>query len=476
MTRSDMRRLVRKAGRALRLPPCELLTTLHAVAILVVVELVIRWVELPRLSRLLGRRGQPPAGTLPRPSSCASKSYPARPRRQLRCTWRVADAWPFSRGPCLRRALVGGHLVRDLHPTIRLGVAGVGDTLVAHAWLEIDGRPLESVSQFSLFQSTSTEVQRVTASEPGVYFQCGLRLRSEVELDLPVVAGDGCDVDIRWGPDIDDSSELPPGDVIASYEDDATTWYTATSTGSGYHLRFSNVGEFVISEDLSEMTVRRDRSGRDELLPILLAGTASAFLLALRGETVLHASAVAIEGSALAFVGQSGRGKSTLAALLCVDGAELVTDDVLAVDPGPPVSCVGGAHEVRLRSAAAVIAETRPDRPTRLTADERLAFTPVPAPLQSLPLSAIIIPSPSRTTTEIAVKVVPPADALFVLLSFPRVHGWRQPDVLRRDFTTLSQLVNLVPVLSVTVPWGPPFDPDVTRSLAALGLRTRERG
>jgi hypothetical protein len=286
-----------------------------------------------------------------------------------------------------------------------------------------------------------------------------------VELDLPFTADDGCDVDVRWGPDVNHPSALDSGEVIASYNYDDTTWYTATSTESGYVVRFPDVGEFVISLDLAEITVRRDRSGRAELLPILLAGTVSAFLLALRGETVLHASAVAIEGSALAFVGQSGRGKSTLAALLCVEGAELVTDDVLTVDPGPPVTCMGGAAEVRLRSAAAVIAQTQPERPTRHTADERLAFSPTQAPLRSLPLSVIVIPSPSRTATEVAVERVPPSDALFALLSFPRVHGWLQPDVLTRDFTRLSQIVNLIPVLSVTIPWGPPFSPEVTRSL-----------
>jgi hypothetical protein len=312
----------------------------------------------------------------------------------------------------------------------------------------------------------------VSTTEPKVYFQCGLRLRSEVALDLPLLSGEGCDVDVRWGSDIHDSSELPPGEIIASYVDDATTWYTATSTGSGYLVRFKNVGEFVISLDLSEVTVRRDRAGRDELLPILLAGTASAFLLALRGETVLHASAVAIEDSALAFVGQSGRGKSTLAALMCVDGAELVTDDVLTVDPGPPVTCVGGAPEVRLRSAAAVIADTQPERPTRLTADERLAFSPTPAPLRRLPLSAIVIPSPSRTATEVVVERIPPSDALFGLLSFPRVHGWVRPDVLNRDFMKLSQIVNLIPVLSVTIPWGPPFSPEVSRSLRSVLCET----
>ena len=252
-----------------------------------------------------------------------------------------------------------------------------------------------------------------------------------MELDLPLVPGDGYDMDVRWGPDIYDSSEVPPGEVIASYDYDDTAWYTAVSTGSGYVLRFPNVGEFLISADLSEVTVRRDRSGRTELLPILLVGQ--------RAHSCSHSAARpcftrALSRSrapCLAFVGQSGRGKSTLAALLCVDGAELVTDDVLTVDPGPPVTCVGGAAEVRLRSAAAGIAQLQPERPTRLTADERLAFTPTPAPLRALALSAIVIPSPSRTATEVEVERVPPSDALFALLSFPRVHGWLRRDVLR---------------------------------------------
>ena len=156
MPRSDVCRFARRASRALRLPPRDLLTTLHAAAVLIAVELLIRWVPLPRLSRLLGVRiNLEPA----RADAVRMRvdELPARARRQLCYTWKVADAWPFSRGPCLRRALVGGHLIRDLHPAVRLGVAGVGDTLMAHAWLEIDDRPLEAVTDYRLFQRAAIE-------------------------------------------------------------------------------------------------------------------------------------------------------------------------------------------------------------------------------------------------------------------------------------------------------------------------------
>jgi hypothetical protein len=232
-------------------------------------------------------------------------------------------------------------------------------------------------------------------------------------------------------------------------------WYTATSTERGYRMRFHDCGEFAVSADLTEVEIRPDPAGRTEILPILLAGTVSAFILALRGHTVLHASCVAIDGAALAFVGQSGRGKSTVAALMCVGGAQLVTDDVLTVAAGSPVTCVGGATELRLRAAASEIAN---------------ALGLAAAPLGPLPLAGIVVPGPSRTATRVAVRRVDPTTGLFAVLGFPRVLGWTRSDVISRDFAVLSHVVNTVPVYDVRIPWGPPFDPRVAGELAALAI------
>jgi hypothetical protein len=177
---------------------------------------------------------------------------------------------------------------------------------------------------------------------------------------------------------------------------------------------------------------------------------------------------VAVGGAALAFVGQSGRGKSTLAALMCVDGAALVTDDVLTVDASDRAMCVGAAAELRLRPAAAPIADALPAAATRTTGDDRLALAADETVGGSVPLKAIVIPCPSRTATEVEVLTIPPSIAVFTMLAFPRVYGWTRRDVLTRDFDTLSRLVNLVPVYAVTIPWGPPFDPSVVRCLSRL--------
>jgi hypothetical protein len=305
------------------------------------------------------------------------------------------------------------------------------------------------------------------SDEAKSYVQCGVLLRSELALHLPIADGDDFDVDVRWGADVHDTAEPLAGDDIVSYDLDDARWYSATATDSGYRMRFHRCGEFEISADLNQVIVRKDPAGRTELLPILMAGTVSAFLLALRGHTVLHASAVSIGGQALAFVGPSGRGKSTLAALMCLAGADLVTDDVLVVEADDAVVCLGGATELRLRAGAAPLAAGSPGA-TRTTADERLALTAGRSLTEPLPVRAIVIPAPSRTATKVEHRAIDPSAALFTLLSIPRVYGWRDPDVLRRDFTTLSALVNKVPVLEAVVPWGPPFDPAVAPALARL--------
>jgi hypothetical protein len=137
----------------------ELATTLHVVVTLAFVELVIRFVPLPVLARALGVRiNLGPSNEKVEPIRANELS--TKVRRQLRCTRRMTELWPLSRGPCLRRSLVGGHLLRDERPTIRLGTAGTGDSFVVHAWLEIGGRPLEQVAGFRAFE------QRPAGSTP----------------------------------------------------------------------------------------------------------------------------------------------------------------------------------------------------------------------------------------------------------------------------------------------------------------------
>ena len=298
------------------------------------------------------------------------------------------------------------------------------------------------------------------------YVQCGLRIRSEVELALPVSTDPLHDVDVRWGEPWSEPKPAPGGKTIASYGEGEDVWYVVAETADGYQVWFRECGDFTINAECSEVVVAPAKTGRPELLPILMAGTVSAILLNLRGATLLHASAVARGGDVLAFVGQSGRGKSTLAALMCVAGAELVADDLLAVTVNP-LRCLGGARELRLREKAFVIARQVEDAEVRSTADERLAFAPRFAAHDPSALVGVVIPSPSREADELTFDRLLPTEALMTLLSFPRVEGWTRPEILKQDFAVLSQLVNEIPVWNATIPWGPPFSPDIAYSIAS---------
>ena len=154
--RSAARRLLNGVRRVPHLTPRELLATVHAACIMTVVEALIRWMSLPRLGRLLGvRLDFSPSDPGRRQYAISSLDAPS--RRSVRAARSVSNAWPLSRGPCLRRALVMSRLLRSHDPAIRLGITRGTGEVRAHAWVEIDGRPLEDVTAFDTFQRPNLE-------------------------------------------------------------------------------------------------------------------------------------------------------------------------------------------------------------------------------------------------------------------------------------------------------------------------------
>jgi hypothetical protein len=241
--------------------------------------------------------------------------------------------------------------------------------------------------------------------------------------------------------------------------------------------RLPNIADFFITADLRQIVCHPATAGKTELIPIVVPGTVTAFLLAMSGRCVLHASAVDLGGRALAFVGTSGQGKSTMAALFCAAGALLVTDDVLPLefDPpaGPPlrVLCHRAGTEIRLREKTASLADHFDDASVRTTVDDRRAVEPVPTGLDRIPLAAIVLPRPDRELPVVASRRLGDGEASLWLSRCQRIEGWHGRDHLRQQFVDTGQIVSLVPVYEVQVPWGPPFASDLAQSLlAACGL------
>lgn len=92
-----------------------------------------------------------------------------------------------------------------------------------------------------------------------------------------------------------------------------------------------DVAEFSF-RDGCEMTVSPLPGIDEALLRSTILGPALCLLLQQRGLLVLHASCINIDNQAVAFMGGSGWGKSTLATAFHRQGYDVLTDDVMPLD------------------------------------------------------------------------------------------------------------------------------------------------
>lgn len=300
----------------------------------------------------------------------------------------------------------------------------------------------------------------------------GLRVRSEFPIAAPEVASDGVhDIDVSWG-DRDPIPGVPPPGRVMALEDPETGGWAVVETESGYTIRFLKGCDFRVSADRRFVIVDVAPWFDEGLVPILLAGSVLAAVLVLQGRCVLHASGVRIYDRTIAFLGASGQGKSTLAALFCLAGAELISDDLLHLEiAGDRPSCYTGTSQIRLRSKAAAISGEFPDDARIATADGRFAVSPRQADGSLISIDAVILPHPSRQACQPSVSLLSNRDALLALVSNPRVLGLQAIDPIRQHFEACAEVANSVPVFEATIPWGPPFDPELPRMLIdALGL------
>ena len=101
--------------------------------------------------------------------------------------------------------------------------------------------------------------------------------------------------------------------------------------GRGYWVAAPRYGRHLISPD-----GRRIRSALPRVPALqwqrLFFAQVLPLAAALQGLEILHASAVVVDGRAVGFVAASGTGTTSLAVNLAAAGAELLTDDVLALD------------------------------------------------------------------------------------------------------------------------------------------------
>jgi|GEM_PF-108443 len=215
-----------------------------------------------------------------------------------------------------------------------------------------------------------------------VYEAFGLRLSSEIPLtELPVAAP---------------NPGSPQADVIIATADPSELWGELRQAGSNF-VRLGNRFLFLIPEtaiycieDGARITVAPLAGADADKVRVYLLGTCMGALLMLRHTLPLHGSAVVIDGRAYAFLGDSGVGKSTLAAALVHRGYPFISDDVIAAQSDHRADDVTAApsgpsasdNEIETKSGQRVLDDTRTAQSDRR---ERLPPLVMPAyPQQKL--------------------------------------------------------------------------------------------
>ena len=228
---------------------------------------------------------------------------------------------------------------------------------------------------------------------------------------------------------------------------DGTLWTQFFRQGAGYLLRFPDLADFEVSADgasvqgfpapgLTSPTV--EHLYLNQVLPLALSR---------QGKLVLHGSAVDIGGQGVAFLGESGRGKSTLAASFATEGTRFLTDDGLLLEWVDGRCMIIPSHpSIRLweDSQAALVNESMTMAPAvsftskaRFLAGPGIAFCDEARPLRRVYFLG------EGDALAPAIEPLRPAEALIELVKHSFLLDIEARDMLMRHFDDLTRLAEL---------------------------------
>jgi hypothetical protein len=268
------------------------------------------------------------------------------------------------------------------------------------------------------------------------------------------------DVELHLGYSPDSSPEAPP-------TTSESVVYTSIYTGSSgtpalrilrdedrglFHLVYFDGMQFWMDRRGTRLWAAWPSQSSPEEAATYLLGPVLGLLLRFRGVTCLHASAVAIGKSVIAFVGAEGAGKSTTAAAFVRAGYAAVSDDVVAlvqregdffVSPSYPHLCLWPESVEMLYGTADALPPFLPNWEKR-----RLSVANSGARFEdgALPLRAVYLLDEVRGEPGPYVEAVSGQTALLSLVANSFATNMLDSEMRANEFRTLSSLVGKVPL------------------------------
>lgn len=191
----------------------------------------------------------------------------------------------------------------------------------------------------------------------------------------------------------------------------------------------------------------------------LRRGQVRALLRDLSGGLALHASAVAIDGRGVLFLGSDGAGKSTAAAELCLRfGAQMFADDAASLEVGAAGVFVlpGEAEHWLTRESCAVLGI--PSRRGGATGDDKRNVRASIVSLEPCPLSLVVALRFDPSITAGALRPLRGSEAARWLLDAAVRFDVEDAAARRRELEQLTAVYRHAPIFELVRGTGAPGD------------------
>jgi hypothetical protein len=193
--------------------------------------------------------------------------------------------------------------------------------------LEFRGSPVTVGSGRRNVLTRDAAAESLPASPLAVHRLYGIRIKTPWPVTGVAREHGDCDVEFVEG---DTTMLADAASHVPAEQRQRWAQYAALPDGSSYR-RWSGLFEFLVTPDARCIHARTLNQTNEEALLAYLLVDALSFSMVRLGREPLHATAVLTPHGVVAFLGESGDGKSTLGALLVRHGFRLVTDDMLVL-------------------------------------------------------------------------------------------------------------------------------------------------
>ena len=233
-------------------------------------------------------------------------------------------------------------------------------------------------------------------------------------------------------------------------------WTEFHRRGAAYVLRFPGLADFDVSADGTAVACSPTPGTDPVTIEHLYINQVLPLALSRQGRLAFHASAVTVPGGAVAFLGRTGLGKSTLATQFARSGASFLTDDGLLLAPSadgyvvqpshPSIRLWDDSHQALLDAGVTAAPSVSFTSKSRFLAGDGLLYCDEPQPL----LAAYVLDDPA--SGDIVIRRTSMSEAVMGWLRNSFLLDVEDPAMLAQHFQHATAVAQAIPTYHLDYP------------------------